>query len=419
MAPIAAAEEPQLSAQDIAEFDRTVGDASIIVFGEDSHEMLAVHQMVPELFKDLVRRKRVRLFVFESAWGVEDGLKDWMNSNRMEFAGDEFLFLNVFASEPIKDMLAWIRLWNRGDPHDPIRIAGYQPEQPVTDMTAIRGIAAKALPGEAAAVNARLDLCSVPAPTAKMNLEFVIAAGKRAREKKPVYTPEQRQSCLRGLSEIRSRFTANRTSIVRATSAPEYEEALLHILSLETYVGTLTLAYDEGLLNDSPDSARAAELSAKLYGAGDHIRFKIFEKLRQTRYGNAKTFFWMHNWHAMKNSPAVSMNGARMPSLGTRLAKRYGQRLVSIGNIVPCAPEWCVEPAGSVETPFRDRFGDKPAVVNFADREATKGLGIEKPGQLIPNLHAKSSGMWFSDVVLRDQFDGVIYLPRSGTTFKR
>jgi erythromycin esterase-like protein len=162
-----------------------------------------------------------------------------------------------------------------------------------------------------------------------------------------------------------------------------------------------------------------AALSARLYDVGDHVRFKIFEKLRQTRYRDAKTFFWMHNWHAMKKSTAVGMNGAHMPSLGMRLAKRYGKRLVSIGNLVPCVPEWCTDPADSVELPFREKFGGKPGVVDFRDRAAVRALKADTPGQLIPNLHAKSSGMGFTDVVLSDQFDGVIYLPSSGTTFKR
>src|SRR5688572_9897743 len=154
--PAVAADAPVL---DLAAFDQMTHGKQFVVFGEDSHGEKPVHELVPVLFKRLVEREGYRVFVFESAWAIDDGFKDWFASDRTTVDGDESFFLNAFNSQPIIDMLVWIRAWNRAHPKDQIRIAGYQPEQPVTDIAALRAYVDARAPKERAALDAALGPC--------------------------------------------------------------------------------------------------------------------------------------------------------------------------------------------------------------------------------------------------------------------
>ncbi len=121
---------------DKAVINQIVGDSSTVIFGEDSHGMYKVHQLVPQMFQHLVEDKGFRVFVFESFWGLTEGFEDFMNSDRTEFNSMESYWLNgTSSSKPIEGMLVWIRDWNRKNPEDQIQLMGYQPENPVYDFT--------------------------------------------------------------------------------------------------------------------------------------------------------------------------------------------------------------------------------------------------------------------------------------------
>ena len=135
---ISSAPVPPAASQPLDRFGAIVGDASTVVYGEDSHGMQSIHEFVPQAFEYLVEKKGFRVFVFEVQWGVTEGLADFMASDRTELGSEESYWLNgAFASKPIAGMLVWIRDWNRRHPNDQIQIVGYQPEQPVTDFKAV------------------------------------------------------------------------------------------------------------------------------------------------------------------------------------------------------------------------------------------------------------------------------------------
>jgi hypothetical protein len=302
------------------------------------------------------------------------------------------------------ELLVWIRDWNRAHPEDQIRIAGYQPEQPVTDVAGLRQFTDRFASERREALEAAIVPCKVGDAVYMNNLQFIGAMGRRRRnDHLPTFTAVEREACLDGLAAVKGLLEGKGDHDAAI-------EAELHRLSLVTYVDLLTRLLDD-LTFGNLSAAEQVELGNSVYDDGDRVRFEIFEALRGTRYGEAKTFLWMHNWHAMKQTPEVAMNGSRMPSIGTRLAERYGSRLVAIANIIPCAAE-CEEPEGSVEPQFGARFGESIGVVDFSDPASVDGLAIDRPGTLFPNLHG---GMIFTDVILSRQFDGAIYLPRGNT----
>jgi erythromycin esterase-like protein len=390
---------------DLAPFDRMVHGKQFVVFGEDSHGEKPVHELAPVLFKRLVEKQDYRVFVFESAWAIDDGFKDWFASDRTEVDGDESFFLNAFNSQPIVDMLVWIRAWNRARPSDQIHIAGYQPEQPVTDIAALRAYVDAHAPKQRASLNAALAPCKAGDAQYTSNIGWIGAMGNRRRkEKLPAMTPEERGQCLTGIAKAEAMAKAD---------GADAQEARLHALSLKTYVDVLLRGQDEGVVataKSTPEQASAE--NARLYSEGDRVRFIIWEGLRKTRYGaNAKAFLWMHNWHAAnrtKEMPMVVEGLKSYPlSLGTRLHGQYGARMVTVGNIIPCTTE-CTEPDRSLEPAFAARFGGKTTVVDFADPAAVADLPVASPHTMYANFHK----FGFDDVVLNRQFDGVIYMPK-------
>jgi erythromycin esterase-like protein len=401
------------------DLDAIVGNAPFVNFGEDSHFMVGVHEFVAQSFRHLAEAKRFRVFVFESAWGVENAFADFMKSDRTTVTPEESFFLNAFNSKAIVEMLVWIRDWNRRHPNDQIRIAGYQPEQPVTDFNALWQFL-----GESAELKTKATVCRAGTGEFKTNLEFVSATSKRRRSGQPTYTTEERAACNQALDAIANAVEQKKTTAARNA----YLEATAHLKSLRTYLNTLSGALDQSFINKNPTLAEQAALQKKIYEEGDQARFEIFEILRQTRYANRKVFFWMHNWHAMKFAPEVGAFGrdekeASMPagtiSIGTRMAQVYGRKLVVIGNIVPkavCKNPICTPPparSDSHETRFATQFGAGSALVDL--RKPNKALPLTVPGSLYADINQGT----FINVVLKRQFDAIFYLPETTATFEQ
>ncbi len=388
-----------------------VGDANTVVFGEDSHGMMAVHQIVPQIFRPLVEQKGFRVFVFEVQWGIPEGLADFMNSDRTELNAVDSYWLNgAFASQPIADMLVWIRNWNRAHPDDRIMIAGYQGEQPVSDFRALFAFLQQAAPGEVERLRQAVAPCrAADQATYPGDLDFMNSVFSLTRARTPSYTDAQRAACLAGLDAIESVVSA-------ASSAPARERtrARLHLISLRNFVAVLRRSADLAVTNPNMSPAEQTRLSGEMYAGGDLTRFRIYQGLLELDFPGRKIFHWMHNWHAMRHSSETGdIAGANLAiprgtvSFGERLAQAEGRREVVIGNIVPCGTT-CEEPADSLEPAFVRAFGDRPALIDL-HRTHRSDLPLDRPGSLYANHHRGG----FTNVVLRRQFDAMLYIPSS------
>lgn len=396
---------------DLRSVDQLVGDAPIVILGEDSHRQQAIHQLVPLLFRHLVEKKGFRTFVFESGWAMEDVVNGFLASDRTTLNERETYFLNAFKSEPITEMLLWARQYNAAHPKDPIRFTGFQPEQPATDAEALRAFAARAPAFGRAKMEATLTMCDLGQGKYASDVAVILAQNAERLAGKPGFTAEERAACLAGLERIAADLDAARPALERQTSRAAVEEAKLHARSIGYFVGPLNILLDKFMIRGgSKDDL--AELIGKTYGEIDEARFEIFQALRRTR-GARKTFLWMHNFHATRAGDTVDLvhNNQLSPravTIGQRLAREYGTRLVSIGTIVPC--ENCGEPAGSLEPLFQKRFGNHVTLVDFRSA-AAKQLPIGSPGILY--AQGQGAGTWLDKVDLSQNFDGIIYLPNA------
>lgn len=413
----------------LQKLEAIVGNKKFVNVGEDSHFMTEVHKSVVQMFRHLVEKKGFRVFVFESAWGVEDKFnEDFMKSERTTANVAEQFFLNAFHSKQILEMLVWIREWNRKNPSDKIRIAGYQPEQPVTDFRRLWEFSEKSAKFASADLKKKAEVCRAGTGEFKTDIEFISAGSKRRRAGQMTFSNEERERCNRAFDEIEKFIETNKKELVKKNSKNAYLEAQMHLKSLRTYLNTLTYALDYSFINKTPTVAEQAALTRKIYEEGDKARFEIFEVLRQTRYRNKKIFFWMHNWHAMKFAPEIEAFGrdkkdVSMPagtiSIGTRMAEKYGKNLAVIGNIVPkanCKNPICTAPpvrADSLETKFQNIFGNQAVLIDLR-KNNEKNLPINTPGSIYADINQGH----FIKVILSRQFDAILYLPETTATFE-
>ncbi len=399
---------------DFSPLDSIVGEARYFSVGEDSHRMPGVHRFVADAFRYLVTTRGFRLFVFESAWGIEEGLQEFMHSERTAVQGDEGFFLNAFSSPSTIGLLIWIRDWNRAHPDDEIRIAGYQPEQPVTDFTALWTYL-QALPGFArSALEERAAPCRAGSGQYRSNMAFIADTAERRGAGLVTYNAEDRTGCLAAITAIDAFLDEHRAELTARSSADAFREAKLRIVSLEAYVGLLTWIADQWARSEEVTLAEQIQLQGKAYNGGDRAREHIFATLMQTRYAGMKAFLWMHNWHAAEHASELNRDSSGVltipygtVSLGERLARRYGEGLVTLGNIVPCGST-CAEPPGSLEPRFARHFGKSPAFVDL--RLAGSGIrarSLLEPGTLYANHHK----LVFDGFVLERQFDALFYMP--------
>lgn len=416
--------------KDLDDLERIVGGARYVNFGEDSHFMTGVHRFVADSFQRLVEKKGFRVFVFESAWGVGDNLERFMASERTTLDAEESFFVNAFSSKSTTAMLIWIRDWNRRNPNDRIRIVGYQPEQPVTDFARIFETADKVSASESSRLRELAKPCRAGTGEFKTNLDFIISTSKRRRGDQPTFTSDERRGCNAALDEIERFIRANRKQIKRTVSPSAEVDVKLSVISLRTYLNVLTTALDEPLVKKDLTTDQRRQLINRLYSEGDRTRFEIFEALRKSRFPDKKVFFWMHNWHAMRNAPEVNAfgrdeNDASMPtgtvSMGTRMSKAYGRRLVVIGNIVPkavCKNPVCTPPpvrSDSLETPFFEKIGNGTALFDLRrPPDELRALPLAKSGSLYADINQGH----FVDVVLARQFDAIFYLSETTATFE-
>jgi erythromycin esterase-like protein len=403
------------NAAHMADFGTIVGNARTVIYGEDSHGMQRIHELVPDLFRTLVEKNGHRVFVFEVQWGVTEGLADFMASDRTELGTQENYWLNgAFASKPVAAMLVWIRDWNRRHPADQIQIAGYQPEQPVTDFRVLLAHVDMRLPDQAPKLRAGIADCrAADSGTYKTELDFIMANAKFMREGKPAFTATQRESCLSGLKAIDEALAAagNDKSV-------EGRMARLHSFSLTSYFSTQRKLIDTYMENPDAPVAVQRAWSADVYGRGDGARYVIYKELKDLRFPHAKVFHWMHNWHAFRHASEVDgldgPGGAGIPrgtkSFGERLAADEKSKLRVFATVVPCGTS-CKdkEPENSSEPLFAQVFGDKVTVIYSRNPAYTDRLALDQPRALWANQHR----FGFRDVVLARQADGIFYLPKS------
>jgi len=396
-----------------------IGDNQTVIFGEDSHGMDAVHQIVPQIFKYLVEEHGFRVFVFEVQWNVTEGIRDFIESDRTTLNSTDSYWLNgAFASQHIADMLVWIRNYNKANPDDPILIAGYQPEQPVNDFRNLLTYLDETASDEADKLRKSVDACRASdGEKFKTELDFIIDGFKYRQEGKPAFTTEQLEACLNGIRGINMYLDSHEAELIDAKGQVPFEYAKLRTLSLDVAYNILRRASDGAVFSTDISMEESTRQQGIAYHHGDMARHLIYQKLKEINFADKRIFHWMHNWHGFKKSSdsGPSAGAAGIPvgtvSFGERTYNYEGADNVTvIANFVPCR-EKCKEPENSIESDFDQKFGDEVKWVTVNAPSSETGIDFTKARDLYANHHL----FGFSGVVMTDQADAVLYIPETLT----
>ena len=394
--------------------DAIVDAAELVNFGESSHGLTGIHLAATRMFRYLVEAKGFRVLIFESAWGVDEAMQTFLSSNRTTFTSEERFFLNAFFSPQTLELLLWIREFNRLNTDDPIRLGGYQPEQPVTDLAALWTMMAKSDKFIASDFEVKFGKCKAVQSKYPTDLDFIVYIGQLRRNGQPSYTAQELADCNRSLNETGEFMAENREELIAKNSLSTFLEGEGHLLSFRAFLNVFSVNVDKVILNKNISEAEAFEIGRIIYQEGDKARTEIFQILYKTRYEGKRTMFWMHNWHAMKNSPLVSYSD-NIPkgtiSLGTRFAQTYSAtQYVVIGNVVACPK--CKKPMrdDAHEVRFAAVLERGSSIVNIRHpSEQHQQLPLNTSGSLL----VQSDETYLFDVVLDQQFDAIYYLSES------
>lgn len=400
---------------------RTIGDAPIAAFGECSHFLRTLHEFSNELFRYLVERKGFRVFMVESAWAANDYLMDFVKSDKPDLEPWMSFYLNAFDSPPTRRTLLYMRDYNKRHPDDPLQIAGMQPEQPWTDyreLNAVLAVAGLKLPER---ITSLIERAVFGGKTFSHDIDVIVYHGTMSRQKQRTLGSEDQADLARALDEIDKFLGQNSASIARATSKAALEEAKLRVLGLRFYALTVLPWRDFGLLYDNPTKEQVEKSGRDSYTAGDAFRFEIIKTQRETRFKGKKILIWMHSWHAAKRSETIETTIAGQPpkgtiSLGTRLFGEFGPKYKIIHSVV-AAPDFVYPPGVvTIDNAFYRLFGDRPAYVDIlSPSPGQEALPLDVfLAQLSQIDNAYGGGM-----ILQEQFDGIVYFPKSGLTIER
>lgn len=399
-----------------------VGEAKIVCYGESSHGILNEHIFAAEMFKYLAVHKNFRVMLFECSWEImykaEQYFNDPDDSNLDYYCN---FFLNAFDSGTSRDLLRWIKRFNKENPSDKIIVAGFQPEQCVTDGAGLKEYFARSkvqIPQDI------IDLLNKHAfynGTFKTEMEAILGYFQSVSGKAKHIDAKRRMELLNALARLEYIVEKNKDAL-----APSfYAKTLCHVKSLIGYFGTINYQVEKLLAVDPNDpyyDIITLDAGKETYTKGDKIRMDIFEIQKQYVYPDKKVMIWQHNFHAAKQSYAAGMveGGVQIfddpsrqrnavPELpivmsGVWLDGRYGKDFVVVGSVLPKRKETNPD---TIDYYFKKRFGNQTVLVDL--KNAPQDLPVDKA--LL--LYERSNKGYFKNFVLAKQFDAVLYMPFS------
>lgn len=358
----------QTSEEVIGKIQKETAHKDLVVYGEASHGLQSNHDFACTLFKSLVLDCGYRVLFLEVSTEIHNSFHQFVSEGKQI----ESIYLNAFNSPQVNSLLEWIKNYNIENPADPVYVCGFQPEQPVTDVNTLRKAIGK-LPET-------LDSLF----SYDNDFDLIIHNSTLMKEKKPVYS-----------STVRKQLNEELASI------PINSLTQLSIESLRGYINVLTYWIDEMTKGE----CTMDECLHHIYQEGDSVRMDLLDYQKETFYKNKKAFLWMHNWHAMKNSDkvyGVVENGhppVNTISLGYRISRRYDSTYF-LGTVSPSVAEDAAV-FGTIDKTFSDSFGDSVKFISLDKAEE------EYEGTLL----SPNDKSLLYNVSLKEQFDGIIYLP--------
>lgn len=296
--PLRALDDPALD-DDLAAFTPALRDANVIALGEATHGTHEFFAFKHRMVRWLVERRGFRAFLMEASVMDVTALDDWVRGVGADDAITELMGRHlalVWNTEEVRDLLVWMRAFNRAHPDDPVRFLGFDPQLATPSSDCLGKFLAKAAPERVA--DARLAARHLTPVTH----EF-------AYNEYPSRPLADRERARDGLLKLLGRLTLNEVALTAATSPAEFRRAQ-HCARL--------LVQTEETRNFDEDLREPYMADNILRAIGEH---------------GGRGIVWAHNFH-ISRVPAGFRPWARSRDfrpMGAYLADRLGKGYYALG----------------------------------------------------------------------------------------
>jgi erythromycin esterase len=299
--------DPSLPDDDLAPLDSIVGDAPVVALGESVHTSGGYSAAKVRLFEHLVQRLNFRVFAFESP--RTDAEKTASYVATCQGTPEQALrgLFSVWGNSSTRDLVTWMCQWNQQHPQDPVRLYGFDIQQPWDDGHALRAFLPRV--GQAGLL---AGIAACEGATA----ESADAYYATHPQGPPPITAAQNQACLDGVAAIDEAFAAHEADIIAATSGEALTEARMATRSLRAWEGQVY------------HSDVAASMAARDEGMAD-----VFTALRALRFPDARVVVWAHNFHISAHQDEVEYPYDHAKSMGSFLKDRLGDSYRPVGLV--------------------------------------------------------------------------------------
>jgi len=287
-APLATT-EPGGTRDDLAAFEKAVGDARIVSLGEATRGTREFSQLKHRLFEYLVNEKGFTVFALEANWSesrlLDRYIKFGDGNAKTLLAGMAFWTWNT---EEVLDLIEWIRSYNQapGD-HPTLSIAAFDMQRAHAAGAMVLEYLGRYSPDD---VN----------PTAEAYTEAQMLDTRRAQ----IYDDQAKAVADRAAAVLKI-FDVKRTALTAASSSEAWRDARQ----------AAAIVYQ----------SCAMRIPGKGPAYRDEAMAGNVEWLRQ-QHPNEKVVLWAHNAHVSLGAGADGLK-----SMGAWLRERYGKQMYVVG----------------------------------------------------------------------------------------
>lgn len=289
---------------DLAPLVVVVGDAGDVGLGESDHTSGGFEAMKARIVRYLMESDGFRVLAVETprtrALGVTNQYVQTCDGTPTAALSGMW---PQFASDSMRDLLAWMCSYNQQNPGDRVELVGFDMQQPWTDYDALGQFFTQAAPADASKLMSGLTTCDGAQATS--------AADYWQHHSGDAYAQASFDTCTQGLDAMGAYLSSNQAALTQGSSAQAFALAQLTLVSFTAWQGYRLNASDFDASAPIRDVAMA----------------KIYEGLRSIYFPDEKAILWAHDGHLMRDGAAAGY----VRNMGSVLSQDLGSAYAPIG----------------------------------------------------------------------------------------
>lgn len=332
--------DPEGPSDDLDAAAHVFDGADVFAFGETVHTSEGYAQGRLRLVRYLVEKQGVRAVAFESPWGAAEATGRFVERREGSLVQAlRGLTFRAWTSKGTADLLTFLAGWNASHAQDPVRVFGFDIQDPSHDGATVRALFAKAAPAEAARARA-LDACVGARFDEMREASTDPVDGPILRLEAQLPTPRH-EACLSAVADVRAYLAANEAALLARATREELE--------LARFAARALAANDDQYFYFTTDKRRS-------YEARDEGMADGFQVLHALRAPGKRAAIVAHNSHIMQRRGEATTRRDDWRSMGTWLGERLGARYAPVGLVAHRVEyDW----DGTAVTKERPRDGER------------------------------------------------------------